>query len=145
MKERLPLILSMTALVVALFGSTPLGRAVVASVPLAKHAKRADYATNAAAVNGIKASRRPLGGRLLPLGKSGKFPPSVGVAGPQGPAGQAGATGPPGPSGPPGISGVTIVKNTNTVFANFGGVSAQCPSGTTLVGGCTVRQMSTDL
>jgi hypothetical protein len=51
-KKKLPLILSATALLVALFGSTPLGEA--ARNAIVPHAKFAD---NAASVNGIKASR----------------------------------------------------------------------------------------
>lgn len=78
MRERLPIILSATALVVALFGATPLGEAAGdltgAIVP---RAKRADYATNAGAVNGIKASRTPKAGFLVPLGAGGKLPSSV--------------------------------------------------------------------
>jgi hypothetical protein len=92
-KERLQLILSATALVIALFGATPVGRAVVSAVPpFATHARTADYAKNAGEVNGIKASTRPRVGWLVLLGKGGKFPASVGVAGPQSPCG-AGWTG----------------------------------------------------
>jgi hypothetical protein len=105
-KQRLPLALSATALAVALFGSTPLGHAVVSAVPpFATHAKTADYAKNAGAVNGIKASKRPRVGWLLPLGKSGKFPASVGVAGPAGPQGPKGDQGAKGEAGPKGASG----------------------------------------
>jgi len=48
MKQRLPLLLSATALLVALFGSTPLGTAARQAIPpLAQHAKTADVADNA--------------------------------------------------------------------------------------------------
>jgi hypothetical protein len=117
-KERLPLILSATALVIALFGATPVGRAVVSAVPpFATHAKTADYARNAGEVNGIKASTRPRTGWLVPLGAGGKFPASVlptatggqagapGSQGPQGPKGDTGPRGPAGPQGPKGPSG----------------------------------------
>jgi len=127
-KRRLPIALSATALVIALFGSTPVGHAVGSVSPFAAHAKKADYATNAGAVNGIKASRQPRAGSLLPLGKDGKFPASAAVGGPAGPqgpkgdkgeqgaqgsagpkgeTGPKGATGPKGPSGPAGPAGPT--------------------------------------
>ena len=151
MKERLPLIFSVTALVLALFGSTPLGHAVSSAVPpFAKHAKTADYAKNAGAVNGLKASKRPRVGWLVALGKDGKFPASVGQVGPQGPKGDPGPTGlkgdpglqgpkgvagpkgatgatgptgpigPAGPAGPPGISGWQAVTNTFPFGAGVG-------------------------
>jgi hypothetical protein len=146
-KERLPLILSSTAVVIAVLGATPVGHAVVSAVPpFAGHAKTADYATNAGAVNGIKASTRPRVGWLVALGKSGKFPASVGVAGPSGPQGPAGpagavgavgATGPKGDKGSPGLSGleendgpIDIIGPGNTNFAD-----ASCPSGKQAIGG----------
>ena len=82
MKQRLPLVLSATALMIALFGSTPLGgaagRLLASVVPLA------NYAKNAGAVDGINAARAPKPGYLVPLGADGKFPASVGRVGPQG-------------------------------------------------------------
>jgi len=127
---RLPVVLAATALAVAVLGSTPAGHALGSVVPpLATHAKTADYATRAGTVGGIKALRTPRAGYLVPLGTNGKFPPSVGVAGPAGPVGpqgskgdkgdpgtqgpagskgDAGARGPagrPGPQGPPGPAG----------------------------------------
>jgi hypothetical protein len=50
-------------------------------------------------VDGIHASRIPRAGYLVPLGANGRFPDSVGLAGPQGPQGQQG------PGGPPGVGG----------------------------------------
>jgi hypothetical protein len=105
-KERLPLILSSTAVLIALFGATPVGHAVVSAVPpFATHAKTADYAKNAGAVNGIKASTRPRTGWLVPLGTGGKFPASVLPTAGGGQAGSAGPQGPPGPKGDKGDSG----------------------------------------
>jgi hypothetical protein len=76
--QRLPLAIAITALVVALFGSTPLGEAAGdLAGKIVPRAKRADYATNAGAVNGIKASRRPRPGFLVPLGADGKLPASA--------------------------------------------------------------------
>jgi hypothetical protein len=57
--------------VVALLGATPLGNAAVGVV------KRALFANNAGAVNGIKASATPTAGKLLPLGSDARFPTSV--------------------------------------------------------------------
>ncbi len=106
MKERLPLILSAMAVVVALFGATPLGRAaheLTRVVP--PFAKKAGYAANSGAVDGFRASRAAKAGYLIPLGAGGKFPLSVGQLGPAGPAGPAGPQGPAGPAGPAGASG----------------------------------------
>lgn len=84
-KAKLPLVLSATALVVALFGATPLGNAAYNMVSFAK---------NAGKVNGIKASRAPKANQLLPLGPTRKFPSSVVPQGPPGPQGPAGPAGP---------------------------------------------------
>ena len=118
---RLAIAVAAVALALPLIGS-PVGDAVGAKQ--AKQTKRtANYARNAGAINGIKASREPRAGALVPLGADGRFPPSVGVAGPKGdkgdkglqgqmgprgatgPAGPAGPIGPVGPAGPRGISG----------------------------------------
>jgi hypothetical protein len=100
--------------------------------PVGDAARRtvAAYAQNAAAVNGIKASRTPRPGRLVPLGRNAKLPASVlplqrgqrgapgpvgpsgpiGPAGPAGPAGAAGPAGPAGPVGPPGPPGPSAAR-----------------------------------
>jgi hypothetical protein len=147
---------------VALFGSTELGHAVGAAV--APFAKRAGYATNAGAVNGIKASKQPRPGQLVALGKDGRFPASVavgGAAGPQGPkgdkgeqglrgpagskgdpgpagaAGPAGARGPAGPAGPSGISGYEVVTSPTISVPphQFKEAHINCPSGKRALGG----------
>src|SRR4051812_5713489 len=80
-RKQLPILLSGAALTVALLGSTPVGRAVASTVPpFARHANTADFATNAGSVDGFRAASDPRPGRLLPLGRDGKFPASVGVA-----------------------------------------------------------------
>src|SRR6266568_3424761 len=105
-KRRLPIVLATTALAVAVLGSTSVGGAVGSAVsPFATHAQRADFAKNAGAVSGIKASKRPRAGFLLPLGKNGKFPASVAVGGPAGPKGEKGDQGVPGPTGKNGTQG----------------------------------------
>jgi hypothetical protein len=92
--KRLPTVLSATALLVALFGSTPVGHAIASKVPpFAKKAGYADTARNAMAVNGIKASKQPLPGALLALDDQGKLPVSVGAVGPAGAKGEQGERG----------------------------------------------------
>ena len=71
MKRRLPLVLSMTALVVALAGITPLGQAARNAADVVRFARNADK------VDGIHASRSPKAGRLLALNSAKKFPASV--------------------------------------------------------------------
>jgi hypothetical protein len=93
------------ALAVVLLVASPLGEAAGRTV--------AAFAKNAGAVNGIKASRKPVPGRLLPLGRNGKLPASVvpvlrgarGADGVQGPAGPEGARGPAGEPGAAGLVG----------------------------------------
>jgi hypothetical protein len=123
--QRLSLILSCTALVVALLGVTPLGHAAssVAS-KVVPYAKRSGYATNAGAVAGIKAARKPTAGRLVPLGPDGKLPASVGAAGPAG------------KQGPPGVSGLEFVYGLGDSDANDRAEArATCPDGKKLIGG----------
>src|SRR5215207_604199 len=127
----LPVVVGAFALV--LLAWSPIGDAAGRSV--------ASFARNAGAVNGIKASRKPVPGRLLPLGRNGKFPSSVvpmmrgargadGVQGPRGPdgaAGSAGAQGPAGHAGPPGPAAprvnLDVPANTGeTQVLNLGGL-----------------------
>jgi hypothetical protein len=70
-KHRTAIALSTTALVVAILGQTSIGNAAVGAVRVAL------FAENAAKVNGIQASRRPMPGRLLALSATGKLPSSV--------------------------------------------------------------------
>src|SRR5262249_16179644 len=97
MRDRLAIILASTALVVALFGATPLGQAAgpaISSVPpfakragfatRAGHAKVADTATNAKLVAGHGISTTPKAGDIPIVGPDGKLPASIGAAGPQG-------------------------------------------------------------
>lgn len=71
MKRRLPLILSVIALVVALAGITPLGEAARDTTQVVRFARNADK------VDGLHASRAPKAGRLLALNSAMKFPASV--------------------------------------------------------------------
>lgn len=131
-RQRLPLVLSAAALLIAVLGATPNGIAALTGGTV----RVALFAKNAAKVGGIGASKKPKAGKLLPLGKNGKFPASVlpaskgGPAGPQGPqgfpgqkgakgatgpAGLRGATGPQGPGGAPGGVGLLNLGRANVV------------------------------
>jgi hypothetical protein len=70
-KNRAAIVLSASALVVAVLGQTPIGNAAVGAVRVAL------FAQNSARVNDIQASRKPVPGRLLALDGSGRFPSSV--------------------------------------------------------------------
>ena len=151
--KRLPLVLSATALVVAVFGSTPVGHAVGSAIPaFAKSAGYAKQAGNASALNGIKASKQPRPGLLVPLGADGRFPATVGTAGPKGDKGDSGPrgttglkgdTGPRGPSGPAGSAGPSGVSGWEVLISP--GVqlpanltrkgSVRCPAGKKVLGG----------
>jgi hypothetical protein len=139
MKKRLPLVLSITALAVAVLGSTPAGHAVVSAVPpFAKKAHYADKAGNASAVNGIKAARKPRPRFLVPLNARGKLPPSVAPAGPAGPQGKTGLQGAKGDTGPPGISGYEFVSNSSAFDStDKKSVLVTCSAGKRIVGGGT--------
>jgi hypothetical protein len=133
--------------------------AALAAGPAGGAARRqiAAFAANAGAVNGIKASRTPKPGRLVPLGRNAKLPASVvpsargarGATGAQGPAGPPGAAGPRGPAGPPGAAGPGAAKVSHDVPANtpaatvltFGGLilRAACSS----AGDMTISARST--
>lgn len=129
MKHRVSIVLSATALVVALLGSTSLGNAARQTLHLHKAKQKsawsswhqcnfdggfirvpAESAVEEAGVRCkdlIRAARSPKPRYLLPLGRDGKFPASVlpPVAGPPGPVGPTGARGVQGPQGEPGAQG----------------------------------------
>lgn len=130
-----PLIACGAALLLVLLAASPAGGAARRSI--------ATFARNAGAVNGIKASRTPKPGRLVPLGKNAKLPASVvpvargarGLPGPPGPVGPAGPQGPRGATGPagPGASKIAFDAPANTLTATiltFGGLilRAACSS-----------------
>jgi len=147
-----------TRLLAALAGAA-LALAALAASPAGGAARRtiAAFAANAGAVNGIKASRSPKPGRLVPLGRNAKLPPSVvptvrgargapGAIGPAGPQGPAGAQGPPGATGPagPGAGKLAYDVPANTPAATiltFGGLilRAACSS----AGDSTISARST--
>ena len=96
MKQRLPLVISVTALTVALVGSTPLGQAAESVLDqIVPRAKRADLAANA--VSSTDTGRRSIPSPVRSRSSARRASsPSIGAVGPQGPPGQQG---PPGPRG----------------------------------------------
>jgi hypothetical protein len=114
MKARLPLALSVTALLITLASFTPLGEAAGNAIP-----RFARFASNADKVDGIHASRTPRAGRLLPLNSARKFPASV--------------MPPPAPAGVAGLEVVTVA----TVLDSSSPKSAvvNCPAGKKVIGG----------
>ena len=109
MNQRLPLVLSATALVVALVGSTPLGNAAQNVLQQVPRAKRADFAANAGKLNGHKSSLNPKRGQIPVVGADGKLPASLGAVGPKGDQG---------PPGPAGVGGYQIRTENITVPDN---------------------------
>ncbi len=118
MRRQAPVVLSSAALVVAVLGATPLGRAagetLTAVVPFAK------TAGNAQKLNGHRSALSGAPGTIPVIGGSGKLPATVGAVGPEGARGPQGDRGPQGPPGPPG--------------SNAGGGAAAGPAGGALTG-----------
>jgi len=112
MRQRAPLVLSITALVVAVLAATPFGQATVDAVvpPFAKTAGFARLADNSNKLNGHRSTLRGLAGTIPVVGANGKLPASIGAVGPQGPAGAKGDRGPAGPT----YGASTAVGNPNS-------------------------------
>lgn len=117
MRQRLPLILSATALLVSLFGATPLGNAAEQAIrsipPFAKkagYANKAGVALNANRLNGHTSSANPVAGNIPVVAPGGKLPASIGAVGSPGPPGSNGAKGDPGAKGATGTTGPTGAK-----------------------------------
>jgi hypothetical protein len=121
-------------LIAVLAGAALLLAALVAS-PAGGAARRsfAAFAQNAGAVNGIKASRTPKPGKLVPLGKNAKLPRSV-VPTVRGARGLQGPAGPPGPVGPQGLQGATGPAGPGAAKLSFD-VPANTAIGTILTNG----------
>jgi hypothetical protein len=120
-RQRLPVVLSAAALLIAVLGATPNGVAALTGGTV----RVALFAKNAAKVSNIGASKKPKAGKLLPLGKNGKFPASVFPGGQRGPVGPEGARGPAGPIGPQGQQGIPGQKGAKGTTGPAG------PQGTT--------------
>ena len=124
--RRLPIIFSTTALVVALLGSTPLGKATRAQlakvVPFATRAGTATVALNALHLDGHAASTKAGPGTIPVVGSNGKLPISLGLGsspGTQGSTGPAGPQGPAGPAGPAGKAGATGAQGPSGLVAAY--------------------------
>jgi hypothetical protein len=163
MNTRLLLVLSATALVVAVFGSTPLGHAAGNLILARNSVGTAQITKNAVttpkirkdAVTGVKVRDGTLLAAdfkpgQLPAGPAGPHglkgdKGEQGPAGPQGatgpkgatgPAGPQGAQGPAGPAGPSGISGWEYRTQRQDVTGPAGARwHVDCPSGTKALGG----------
>lgn len=128
MNQRLPLIISATALLVALLGATPLGQAAESALDqVVPRAKKADFAANAGKLNGHKSSVSPARGQIPVVGADGKLAASIGAVGP------AGAKGDP---GPPGASGYQqITTQISLGGKGFRAEQLNCPGGKSVLGG----------
>jgi hypothetical protein len=101
MKNRLPVVLSATALGVAVLGVTPVGQAT-------SNVIQTHFARNANFLRGKAPSIKAGKNKIPTANKAGKLDRSwgaVGPAGPRGLPGANGANGPAGPAGPPGPPG----------------------------------------
>ncbi len=120
----------------------------VSSVGEAARHTVSSFARNAGAVNGIKASRTPKPGRLVPLGRNAKLPAAVlplrrgergepGRPGPAGPQGPVGAQGPAGPAGPPGTAGPAATRINYDVPSSTAATTLLTLGGLILRGACS--------
>lgn len=97
-----------TALVLPALVALLLAPSADAATKKVPSARKADNATR---VGGLKASKTPKAGQLVPLGKDRRFPASVLPPGLQGPTGTQGPTGATGPQGPRGETGTVDTSN----------------------------------
>jgi hypothetical protein len=112
----LPIILSVTALVVAVLGATPAGEAALNALP---RASVGPLQLKANAVTSVKVKN---GSLLRADFRAGQIP--------AGPAGPAGAQGAPGTSGLQTVFTTSAINSTTTRT-----LTATCPSGKTALGG----------
>jgi hypothetical protein len=135
-RRRLPVILSTTALIIAVFGATPVGHAVERLVLPKASVGAAQLKPNA--VTGPKVKDGSLtaadfggqlpGGQPGPKGDKGE----AGERGPVGPKGEPGPTGPTGPAGPQGLAGPSGVSGWQIVTSPGVSVAAKTTRGTTV-------------
>jgi hypothetical protein len=128
-KNRLPIVLSTTALVIAVLGVTPVGQATSTAI-------QTHFARNANFLRGKAPSIKAGKNKIPAANKAGKLDKSwgaVGARGPQGlpgaqgPAGPVGPGGPGGPAGPAGPAGPgaqwALVALDGTILAQSGGIT----------------------
>ena len=135
MRQRLPIVFSVTALVVAVFGSTPLGTAARNIVLPRGSVGTVQLRNNA--VTGAKVKNFTL---VAADFKRGQVP--RGPVGPAGPAGPAGAAGPQGPAGVLGLQNVFTTGAAGSTATRQ--LTAGCPAGKKAIGGgATVLPVNT--
>jgi len=141
MRDRLPLILSATALIVSVFGATPLGEAAynaVAPNSVGPNQIRNGAVTNPKLRGDSVTSGKVLNGSLRAIDfKAGQLPAGAkGDKGERGEKGDKGAKGDKGDKGAPGLSGYEIVTkvgpSSNTTIVEG---TADCPAGKKALGG----------
>ena len=142
LKAKTPTILSAAALVVAVFGATPVGHAagrlILAKGSVGTAQLKNDAVTGPKVKNGSLTSADFKAGTLSagPSGPKGDAGPK-GDPGAQGPKGDKGDRGDRGPAGPSGISGYRVVLS-NGMTLNPGQTAsaiASCPAGEKALGG----------
>lgn len=138
MRQRWPVLLSATALVVALLGSTPLGEAAeraVAKIP--PFAKRSDFATRAGTAENAKKLGGRSAGAYARLDANGKLPLALLAGTPKGepgPKGDAGAKGDKGDKGEQGDRGPAgLVAAYSKTAGDSGAFQPLLPGNTKLV------------
>ena len=119
MRNRWPVVLSVTALVVAVLGATPVGEAALNALP------RASVGPLQLKTNAVTSIKVKNGSLLRADFRAGQIP-----VGPAGPAGPAGAQGAPGTSGLQTVFTTSPINSTTTRT-----LTATCPSGKTALGG----------
>ena len=127
MKQHVTTALAVAALVVAVFGATPVGHAAAGMILPKDSVGTAQL--RAGSVTGAKVRNGTL--------TAAKFKPGQLPAGPQGARGEAGPAGPAGPAGAPGLSGVQTVQGAGLPIAvgELKGSTATCPAGKRVIGG----------
>ena len=136
MQKRIPTIIALTALVVAMFGSTPLGNAagrlILANNSVGTAQLKNNAVTTAKVKNGTLTAVDFRGG-ALPAGPKGDTG-AVGAAGQQGPKGDKGDTG---ATGQPGLSGHQVIVGTGMTLAPGATTTAaaMCPAGKKAIAG----------
>jgi len=142
MRAKLPLVLSATALVVAVLGTTPLA-AIAQNAAFPRNSvgsaqlKRNAVGAAKIAPNAVRTGHVLNGSLLLADFRPGQIPQGPkGDKGDKGDKGEKGDTGLRGPEGPPGLAAVEVVSVSQTVAPmTFGGLVASCPAGKTAIGG----------